>query len=579
MDNKFRTMVERSIQGIVIIQDFRVVYSNQAFAKISGFSKKELLSLTPSQMEKVIHPDHRALVWGRMSTRLLGKKAVPRYEFKGIRKDGSVRWLEMVANRIEHEEKHAILGAIIDITERKKAEEALQKSQANLLALIENSQASIWSVDRHFRILTINSQFKEMFAFAYGVDLKVGMKITDCVSPKMKRTWVTRYNRAFRGESFVIEEDFLIYGKTINAEISFNSIRNNGEITGVSVFSREITEQKQAKEALRESEEKYRAIFESFHDVYYRTDRKGLVTIISPSVRTHAGWDPEDIIGHPVTDFYRDPSKRETFREKLKESGVINDYELKLLSKDGRVIDVSVSSKIIFNKDGKPTGVEGVLRDITDRKHAEEQVKSSLKEKEVLLQEIHHRVKNNMQIISSLLNLQSHHIEDDKVKDMFKMSRDRIKSMALIHEKLYQSKDLTKINFAQYIQSLAVHLLNTYNVSMERIKLNAKVTDVFLDINKAIPCGLIINELVSNSLKHAFPQDKKGNIRIQLNRGNNGYVRLVVSDDGIGFSENVDFQHPDSLGLQLVNDLVDQLGGTLELDSSKGISYQISFST
>ncbi len=579
MDNKFRTMVERSIQGIVIIQDFRVVYSNQAFAKISGFSKKELLSLTPSQVEKVIHPDHRALVWGRMSTRLLGKKAVPRYEFKGIRKDGSVRWLEMVANRIEHEEKHAILGAIIDITERKKAEEALQKSQANLLALIENSQASIWSVDRHFRILTINSQFKEMFAFAYGVDLKVGMKITDCVSPKMKRTWVTRYNRAFRGESFVIEEDFLIYGKTINAEISFNSIRNNGEITGVSVFSREITEQKQAKEALRESEEKYRAIFESFHDVYYRTDRKGLVTIISPSVRTHAGWDPEDIIGHPVTDFYRDPSKRETFREKLKESGVINDYELKLLSKDGRVIDVSVSSKIIFNKDGKPTGVEGVLRDITDRKHAEEQVKSSLKEKEVLLQEIHHRVKNNMQIISSLLNLQSHHIEDDKVKDMFKMSRDRIKSMALIHEKLYQSKDLTKINFAQYIQSLAVHLLNTYNVSMERIKLNAKVTDVFLDINKAIPCGLIINELVSNSLKHAFPQDKKGNIRIQLNRGNNGYVRLVVSDDGIGFSENVDFQHPDSLGLQLVNDLVDQLGGTLELDSSKGISYQISFST
>ena len=112
---------------------------------------------------------------------------------------------------------------------------------------------------------------------------------------------------------------------------------------------------------------------------------------------------------------------------------------------------------------------------------------------------------------------------------------------------------------------------------MDRIKLNAKVTDVFLDINKAIPCGLIINELVSNSLKHAFPQDKKGNIRIQLNKGNNGNVRLVVSDDGIGFSENVDFQHPDSLGLQLVNDLVDQLGGTLELDASEGTSYQISF--
>lgn len=698
-------MVERSIQGIVIIQDFRIVYSNQAFAKISGYSKKELLSLTPSRLDKMIHPDHRALVWERMRARLQGKKVVPRYEYKGFRKDGSVRWLEMVANRIEYEGKPAILGAIIDITERKKTEEALQKSQANLMALIENSQASIWSVDRAFRLLAINSHFKKQFAGAYGVNLKEGMRITDCVSSKMRKTWIPRYNRAFRGESFVLEEDFSIAGQTINTEISFYPIRNNGKITGASVFAREITEEKKAREnlteseeryksiidlapdgivtanlkgvivscnsafliqtglsrdelvgkhfskmpglfksdipayfrviaslikgksipsfearwirsdgmvrwgeihvaplrknrkitgfqaitrditerknteeALRESEEKYRAIFESFHDVYYRTDREGLVTIISPSVRSHAGWDPQDIIGHPVTDFYKDPSQRETFKEKLKESGVINDYELKLLSKDGRVIDVSVSSKIIFGKDGKPTGVEGVLRDITDRKRAEEKIKTTLKEKEVLLQEIHHRVKNNMQIISSLLNLQSRHIEEDKVRDMFKTSRDRIRSMALIHEKLYQSKDLAKINFAQYIKSLSLHLLHTYNDSAGRVKLNTELSDVLLDINKAIPCSLIVNELVSNSLKHAFPQDKKGNIRIQLTTRNNGDVHLRVSDNGVGLSGKVDFQKPDSLGLQLVNDLVDQLGGTLKLDLSTGTSFQISFS-
>jgi PAS domain S-box-containing protein len=696
MDKKFHAIVERSIQGILIIQNFRVVYANQAFAKISGYSKKELLSLTPAQVEKAVHPDFRALVWGRVRTRLQDKKAILRYEFKGFRKDGSIRWMEMVANRIDYEGKPAILGAIIDITERKKAEEALQKNQANLMALIENSKASIWSVDRDFRLLAINSYFKKMFAFACGVDLEVGKKITEGVSPKMKKTWIARYNRALKGESFVVEEDFSIAGETINSEISFNPIRNNGEITGVAVFAREITEQKKAQEilkesedkyksiidlapdgivtadlrgvitscnstflkqtglsrdklvgkhfskmpglfksdisaylkviaamikgkpipsfeakwkradglvcwgeihvaplkkdrkitgfqaitrditerkhteeALRESEEKYRAIFESFHDVYYRTDREGLVTIISPSVRSHAGWDPEDIIGHPVTDFYEDPSERENFKEKLKESGVINDHELKLLAKDGRVINVSV----------RPKGVEGVLRDITDRKRAEEQIKSSLKEKEVLLQEIHHRVKNNMQIISSLLNLQSGHIKDDKVRDMFKMSRDRIKSMALIHEKLYQSEDLAKINFAQYIRSLTIHLLHTYNASADRIKLNADVRDVFLDINKAIPCGLILNELVSNSLKHAFPQDRTGNICIQFRAGNNGDVRLEVSDDGIGFSDKVDFEKPDSLGLQLVNDLVEQLGGKLELNSRSGTSYQISFSS
>jgi len=330
MDRKFRTIVERSIQGIVIIQDFRIVYSNLALVKMSGYSKKELLSLTPSQVEKMIHPDHRALVWGRMRARLQGQKAVARYEYKGFRKDGSVIWMEMIANRIEYEGKPAVLGTIIDIT---------------------------------------------------------------------------------------------------------------------------------------------------------------------------------------------------------------------------------------------------------DRKQAEKQLKSSLKEKEVLLQEIHHRVKNNMQIISSLLNLQSRYIKDDKVSDMFKMSRDRIRSMALIHEKLYQSKDLAKINFAQYIQSLTIHLLHTNNASAEKIKLNADVTDVFLDINKAIPCGLIINELLSNSLKYAFPQNKKGNIHIQLSAGKNGNVCLEVSDDGIGFSEKVDFHKPDSLGFQLVNDLVEQLGGTLKLDSSGGTSYQISFST
>jgi two-component sensor histidine kinase len=220
-----------------------------------------------------------------------------------------------------------------------------------------------------------------------------------------------------------------------------------------------------------------------------------------------------------------------------------------------------------------------VLRDITDRKHAEEQVKSSLREKEVLLQEIHHRVKNNLQIISSLLNLQSRNISSEKVKDMFRMSRDRIRSMALIHEKLYQSKDLAKINFSLYIQSITVHLMQTYNASVDRIKLDAEVKDVFLDINKAIPCGLIVNELVSNSLKHAFPDNMKGNIRVLLLSGNNGNLCLSVGDDGIGLSEDVYVQKPHSLGLQLVNDLIDQLGGTLELDLSEGASYQIFFNT
>lgn len=572
-------MVERSIQGMVIIQDLGVVYCNQAFAGISGYSKKELLSLTPTQVEKMVHPDDRDLIWGRMKKRLQGKKVLPRYEFKGFRKDGSVRWLEMLANRIEYEGKPAILGSIIDITERKKAQDKLIESEEKFKVLFEHTPDAYYLSDIEGTFIDGNRAAEKLIGFSRNELLgKNILKLKILSEEQLPKATALLANNALGKATGPDEFDITRRDGTMAViEIRTYPVKIKNE-TFILGLVKNITENKNTQKALRESEEKYRAIFESFHDVYYRTDRDGIVTIISPSVRTHAGWDPEDIIGHPVTDFYKDPPQRELFKEKLKESGVINDYELKLLAKDGRVMHVSVSSKIILGNDGKPTGVEGVLRDITDRKRAEEQIRSSLRDKEVLLQEIHHRVKNNMQIISSLLNLQSRHIEDERVKDMFRMSRNRIRSMALIHEKLYQSKDLAKINFAQYIESLAVHLLQTYNASTDRIKLNADVSDVFLDINKAIPCGLIVNELVSNSLKHAFPKHRRGNIYVQLRNGKNGDVHLMVSDNGIGLSEEVDFKKPDSMGLQLVKDLIDQLEGTLELSLNAGTTYQISFS-
>jgi two-component sensor histidine kinase len=219
----------------------------------------------------------------------------------------------------------------------------------------------------------------------------------------------------------------------------------------------------------------------------------------------------------------------------------------------------------------------GILRDVTDRKQAEERIKSSLHEKDVLLREIHHRVKNNMQIISSLLRLQSRLIGDDKLKEMFKESQNRIRSMALIHEKLYQTEDFARINFAEYIRSLTVHLFHTYKVNPNVVRMNTDVERVFLDINKAIPCGLIINELVSNSLKHAFPDNKKGEICIRLSSNKQKKTKLTVSDNGVGLPKSVNFSEPETLGLQLVSDLVNQIEGTIRLVRTKGTSFHISF--
>jgi PAS domain S-box-containing protein len=245
---------------------------------------------------------------------------------------------------------------------------------------------------------------------------------------------------------------------------------------------------------------------------------------------------------------------------------------------DGEVRYVHEKAEDIKDEKGKTIRSIGTVQDITEQKQAEDRIKASLKEKEVLLQEVHHRVKNNMQIISSLFNLQSRHIKDKQALEIFKSSQNRVRSMALIHERFYQSEDMARVDFAEYAQSLTSHLFSSHGISPGAVKLNLKIKDVFLDLNTAIPCGLIINELVSNSLKHAFPGEKKGEIKIAIHPLNKYGMEVIVSDNGVGLPKKVDFRKTDSLGLHLVNLLAeDQLHGDIKLDRTKGTSFCIKF--
>jgi PAS domain S-box-containing protein len=241
--------------------------------------------------------------------------------------------------------------------------------------------------------------------------------------------------------------------------------------------------------------------------------------------------------------------------------------------KDGSTLTVELNIKYISN--GKNDYLTVIARDITERKKAEEQVKASLKEKEVLLQEIHHRVKNNMMIITSLLQLQSKQIEDEHYREMFNISINRIKSMALIHEKLYKSKDLAKVDFKGYFKDMINSMVISYRLSSRKVALKTDVEDITFGIDTAIPCGLIVNELVSNSLKHAFLEDRDGEIKVSLSRNGKAEVELTVSDNGVGMPEDVDFRKTDSLGLNLVNALVGQLQGKIELYREKGTEFII----
>ncbi|MFO7980802.1 MAG: histidine kinase dimerization/phosphoacceptor domain -containing protein, partial [Candidatus Aminicenantes bacterium] len=226
---------------------------------------------------------------------------------------------------------------------------------------------------------------------------------------------------------------------------------------------------------------------------------------------------------------------------------------------------------------GKVDKLLSVSRNITKQKKALEQIQKALKEKNVMLQEIHHRVKNNMQIISSLLNLQSRNITDQKALESFRICRNRIKAMALIHESLYESQDFAEVDFASYIKKMTTHLFAAQRSLSDRINIKMDVENIFLDINKAIPVGLIINELVSNAFAHGFPGKKKGSVSIKMKAEGKESYNLVVSDTGVGLPKKYDWKNPITLGIQLVSDLVKQIDGTLDIRREKGTKVKIQF--
>jgi len=351
---------------------------------------------------------------------------------------------------------------------------------------------------------------------------------------------------------------------------------------GQAVVLRDITDRKRVEKA-----EKYRLLAENVRDVIWTSDLNLHFTYMSPSVKHLRGYTAEEVMTQSLDEVLTPSSldvALKTLQEELTKMSMDREditrsltLELEHTCKDGSTVWAEVKMTGLRDANGLITGILGVSRDITERKKAEDRIKASLEEKEVLLREIHHRVKNNIQVISSLLRLQSHYIKDKKYKEMLKESQNRIKSMALVHEKLYQSESLASINFKDYIETLVRTLFRAYRTSTDRIDLNLEVEDVSLDIDTAIPCGLIINELVSNALEHAFPDSREGEITISLHPVNS-FIELAVSDNGVGLPEGFDFRTTETLGLHLVTLLAEnQLEGEINVDQSRGTSFRIRF--
>jgi len=359
--------------------------------------------------------------------------------------------------------------------------------------------------------------------------------------------------------------------KKIWLDTRVTSLESDKQHIGWLITFTNITKRKKAEKHVKKSEKEYRDLVDNALVGVYRTDIDGNILFTNDAMAKILGFDSKkEFNSFSCPELYKNPETRNIIIEKLMKDGFIERCEIELNKKNSETITVLMNSKLEGNI------ISGMIMDITPKKIAEKQIEKSLEEKEMLIKEIHHRVKNNLMVISSLLSLQSRYIKDETYKSIFKESQNRARSMALIHELLYQSSDLKRINFGKFINTLTGELYKIYISNQNLIKLNVNVESVMVDVNAAIPLGLIVNELVSNSMKHAFPDGRKGNINIEFCAVDDNYT-LVVEDDGVGFPEDLDLNNTDSLGLRIVNSLTEQIEGKLIFDRTKGSKFIIKF--
>jgi PAS domain S-box-containing protein len=339
-------------------------------------------------------------------------------------------------------------------------------------------------------------------------------------------------------------------------------------------------EKRQAEAALRASEQRFRLLAENASDMLSQHDPDGMCIYASPASQALLGYAPGELVGVMAQSLVHPDDWAEFSRGRpgFPEFPDTRTATYRMRRKDGTYTWLETTCRSVRDaKTGAIVALHAVSRNVTERKEGEERLRASLKEKEVLLKEVQHRVKNNLQVISSLLSLQSGYVKDKQAKEMLKESKQRVLTIALIHEKLYHSKDVGSIAFAEYIRALADSLFHAYGIAAQSVALRINVNDVFLGVDTAIPCALIINELVSNSLKHAFPGGRSGEVSIDLHAEADGSLTLAVCDDGVGFPQTIDFRTAASLGMQLVNALAGQLGGVVTLQSNHGTTFTITF--
>ena len=466
-----------------------------------------------------------------------------------------------------------ILAAIL--SERWRANAALRESEERLRLALRAAPGSVFSQDRELR-------YTWMLNFDQGVDPMqvIGKTDSDIYAPE-PATRLTSLKRAALAGNPVREEVSLIrQGHPYTYDMVIEPLHNSaGQVTGISGVTWDISPQKRVQHALQASEERYRILVETIDTGIFMSNLEGKLLEANPAMARMAGYaNVEEMLASPSLRLYSEMNDRVQVLSELAQHGFIKNLELRARRKDGSQQWISLSAVWLSESNGTPGSLFGSITDITERKQADENLLGALTEKEVLLRELYHRTKNNMQVIQGILVLQGESFKDPGARQMLAEVASKIQGMALVHEMLYRSQNLSQIDLMEYIQNLIPLLQQQVAAFSSRVTFHLDLESHLVPIEIAMPCGLLINELISNAFKHAFPGGNSGEIRLRVCRENDQRLLLEVSDNGVGFPPGFNPRESDSVGVQTIIALSElQLQGQVDFISPPGLTCQVRF--
>ena len=558
-------------------EEFRIIEWSKQAQRIIGFTREQVLGRSPQFLEFHESGD-RLLVERNIQQVLTGERDKVKFEVKIYDRSGNLVYLRVHGSALRDEEGQliSVLTFMEDITEQKKTERRYHQ-------LFENANDGIFLM-RDGQFVECNEQVLNIYGCTSKDDIlgKTPIDFSPEYQPDGQKSADKaehKISRVLQGTPQVFEwKHIRMDGSPIDVEVSLNRLEL-GNTAYVQAIVRDLTEQKKAQEQMRRSEQLFRKLFLKAPAAMLMVDEDNCVTRINESFEKLFGYQEEELVGKNINKIIVSEESRDSVPQMPGydfKDGKLYDNVTRY-TKGGEPREVLLAAIPVY-LDGEPIAGFGIYIDITEQKKYEQKLQQSLQEKQVLLKEIHHRVKNNLAIISGFLQLQAFEIEDEKTVEVLNDSRLRIQSIAIIHEMLYQSKNFADISFETYVERLINTVKKTLPLDYQHINIEIVAGDVSLDINQAIPCAILINELVTNAFKHAFGEQGEGTIWVELTESAN-HITVTVRDNGKGLPENFAIDEHSSIGMNLIQTLTEQLEGTLDISNTEqGGCFKVQFS-